>query len=140
MTQAARPLSTATAGPLPGVLAIAAWITTGVFAAAMAVSGIAYVIGARAVVEGLRQLGYPGYFLRLLGVAKLLGVVGLFVPRMPRAREWAYAGFTFDLIAAIASHLLTGTASHAPAAMAALALMSASYVLRRRMATGDKRP
>jgi hypothetical protein len=115
---------------------MAAWIATGLFAGAMALSGIAYVIGARVVLDGIRPLGYPDYFLRLLGVAKLLGVVGLFVPRMPRVREWAYAGFTFDLIAAIVSHLVTGTAAHAPAAMMALALMSASYVLRRRVTAG----
>jgi len=130
-TRAARPLDTS-AARTQSVLATAAWLTTGLFTAAMAISGIAYVTGAGAVLDGIRQLGYPDYFLRLLGVAKLLGVVGLLVPRLPRVREWAYAGFTFDLVAAVASHVLTGTASHAPAAMIALALMSASYVLRRR--------
>src|SRR5262249_61474387 len=97
----------AAARPQAKALAAAAWMATGLFAAAMTVSGIAYVIGAKAVLDGIRQLGYPDYFLRLLGVAKLLGVAGLFVPR-PRVREWAYAGFTVDLVAAIASHLLTG--------------------------------
>jgi hypothetical protein len=34
-------------------------------------------------------------------------VVALLIPRIPATlREWAYAGFTFDRIAAVASHLL----------------------------------
>jgi len=134
-THASRSFGIAAARPQPKALAVVAWITTGLFAAAMTVSGVAYVVGAKAVLDGIRQLGYPDYFLRLLGVAKLLGVVGLFVPQ-PRVREWAYAGFTFDLVAAIASHLLTGTAAHAPAAATALALMLVSYTLRHRMTAG----
>src|SRR5215471_2665157 len=131
-TLASKSLNIAATGPRPKALAVIAWMATGLFAAAMTLSGVAYVVGVKAVLDGIRQLGYPDYFLRLLGVAKLLGVAGLFLPR-PRVREWAYAGFTFDLVAAIASHLLTGTASHAPAAMIVLALMSASYTLRHRV-------
>ena len=51
----------------------------------------------------MTQLGYPLYILPFLGVAKFLGIVALLVPGFPRLKEWAYAGFTFDLIGAVYS-------------------------------------
>jgi hypothetical protein len=78
-------------------------------------------------------LGYPPYFFKLLGVAKLLGVVGLLAPRQHTLREWAYAGFAFDLIAAMVSHLATGGAAHVGQPLLVLVLLAASYLLRRRL-------
>lgn len=109
----------------------AAAVATGLFAGIMTLSGILYLIGPRALMQGLLALGYPAYFLKLLGGAKLLGVVGILLPRRPRLREWAYAGFTFDLVAAAISHGLTGTPSHAVPPLALLALMTVSYLPRR---------
>ena len=53
----------------------------------------------------LGALGYPAYFLVILGVWKLLGVVAIAAPGLPRLKEWAYAGFSFDLSGAFVSHL-----------------------------------
>ena len=56
--------------------------------------------------EGIRHLGYPGYFGAALVVFKVLGVLALIVPQIPsRVKEWAYAGFAFDFIFATISHL-----------------------------------
>jgi uncharacterized membrane protein YphA (DoxX/SURF4 family) len=44
-------------------------------------------------VYGITKLGYPIYFLTILGIWKLLGVVALLVPKFPLLKEWAYAGF-----------------------------------------------
>ena len=49
------------------------------------------------------KLGFPKYFIMFVGVAKILGVIGILVPGYPRVREWAYAGLFFDLTAATAS-------------------------------------
>lgn len=55
--------------------------------------------------EGIRHLGYPAYFGNMLLVFKILVVLALVVPQVPkRAKEWAYAGFAFDFIAAAVSH------------------------------------
>jgi hypothetical protein len=54
----------------------------------------------RALIE---HLGYPTYFLVILGTWKLLGAVALVVPGFPRLKEWAYAGAVFDLTGAVAS-------------------------------------
>jgi DoxX-like family len=87
------------------------WVATALICVVMSASAFRYVTGSLVMVEKFRHLGYPDYFRQLLGVAKALGVLALVVPRTPATlREWAYAGFTFDLIAAVASHLLVGDA------------------------------
>ena len=55
--------------------------------------------------EGIRHLGYPEYFGNALVVFKILGVLALIIPQVPkRVKEWAYAGFAFDFIFAAISH------------------------------------
>jgi DoxX-like family len=56
-------------------------------------------------------LGYPSYFLVLLGTWKVLGAVVLLVPRRPLLKEWAYAGAFFTYTGAIVSHLTTASPS-----------------------------
>jgi len=56
-------------------------------------------------VFGITHLGYPVYFLTILGVWKILGVVALLVPKFPLLKEWAYAGFFFAMSGAIFSHI-----------------------------------
>lgn len=59
-------------------------------------------------VYGIKLLGYPVYFLTILGVWKLLGVVAILAPKFPLVKEWAYAGFFFIMTGAIFSHIATG--------------------------------
>ena len=55
--------------------------------------------------EGIRHLGYPAYFGNALVIFKVLGVLTLVIPAIPkRVKEWAYAGFVFDFIFAAVSH------------------------------------
>lgn len=55
--------------------------------------------------EGIRHLGYPEYFRVMLVVFKVLGSLTLIIPQIPkRIKEWAYAGFGFNLVAASVSH------------------------------------
>src|SRR5262245_2104323 len=79
------------------------WVSTGLFSAFMLSSAIPNLLSSEEWVALLTHLGYPTYILPLLGVAKLLGVVALIVPGFPRLKEWAYAGFTFDLVGAVYS-------------------------------------
>lgn len=59
--------------------------------------------------EGIRHLGYPAYFGVMLTVFKVLGALALIIPQIPHTlKEWAYAGFTFDFIAASVSHWAVG--------------------------------
>ncbi|WP_067151826.1 DoxX family protein [Pseudotamlana agarivorans] len=55
--------------------------------------------------EGIRHLGYPEYFAMTLVIFKILGVLTLIIPQVPkRVKEWAYAGFAFNFIFATISH------------------------------------
>lgn len=78
------------------------WIFTGLFALAMTGTAIPNIIMDDQTVKAIHNdMGYPLYFIPFIGVAKLLGVVGILVPRFPRLKEFAYAGLLFDLVAVV---------------------------------------
>lgn len=77
------------------------WTFNGLFAALMLMSGIPDIFSHPLAVQGMHhELGYPLYFIPFIGVAKALGAVAILIPGFPRIKEWAYAGFAFDLIGA----------------------------------------
>jgi hypothetical protein len=107
------------------------WVTTGLFCLALTFSGLAHGLGLGPIPEAMKALGYPPYVSTLLGVAKLAGVVALVVPGRPVLKEWAYAGFTFNLLGAFASHLFAGDPlAEALPPLLLLGLAAASYHLR----------
>ena len=61
-------------------------------------------------VWGITKLGYPIYFLTIIGVWKILGAVAVLIPKFPLLKEWAYAGFFFIMSGAIFSHIAVGSA------------------------------
>ena len=81
------------------------WVATGVACLAMAGGGVADLVQIEDIKLTMETLGYPLYLLMLLGVLKILGVVAVLAPGFTRLKEWAYAGFTFDLIGAFYSHV-----------------------------------
>ena len=90
-------------------LAVAYWTATGLVCAELVVGGIWDIARLPLVRETVAALGYPAYFLVILGVWKVLGGAALLAPRFARLKEWAYAGVVFADTCAIASHLWTGT-------------------------------
>jgi hypothetical protein len=86
------------------------------------------------MVATITGLGYPVYFMKMLGVAKLLGVVAIVIGRFETLKEWAYAGFTFNLIAASVSHVASNDPAWKPVVpMVFLALLMASYAAWKRL-------
>jgi len=84
-------------------------ILTSLFALLMLSSAIPDILSAPVAVKGMHEgLGYPLYFIPFIGVAKILGVIAIFIPGYPRIREWAYAGLFFDLIGATYSIASSG--------------------------------
>ena len=84
------------------------WIATIWLALGMVSTGIVQLIRMKQEVDLFNHLGYPLYFLTMLAVWKLLGVVAILIPRLPLIKEWAYAGFFFAMSGAIISHLAMG--------------------------------
>ena len=84
------------------------WLATFLVAGELGLGGL-WDIARIPYVRGLvTHLGYPSYFLVLLGIWKVLGAVALLVPRLPLLKEWAYAGAFFTYSGAIVFHLSTG--------------------------------
>ena len=104
------------------------WIVTLLFVLPLMASGVTFLMGMQANVDGIcTHLGYPVYLLKILGVAKILGGIAILYGRNPTLKEWAYAGFSFNMIGAAASYALHGdpfTNMIAPLILLALILMS----------------
>lgn len=84
------------------------WVATALSGVLFAVPGVALLLGVVHFVTEMHRLGYPGYFLPILGVMKLAGAAVILVPRTGRLTEWAYAGMCFDALCATLSHLAMG--------------------------------
>jgi hypothetical protein len=107
------------------------WVTTGLIAAALLAGGAAELASAPAVVASTVALGYPAYVLTIVGVWKLVSVPALLAPRLPRLKEWAYAGIFFDFTGAAASHAFSGDPPGKIATPIVLLLIAAaSWALR----------
>ena len=84
------------------------WIATIWLALGMVSTGGVQLLKMKEEVDMITQLGYPVYFLTILGIWKMLGVVAVLVPKFPLLKEWAYAGFFFAMSGAIFSHAASG--------------------------------
>ncbi|MGP8216949.1 MAG: DoxX family protein [Bacteroidia bacterium] len=85
------------------------WVSTVLFALFIIGTSIPDVISNPDAIKIVTtHLGYPAYFIPFIGVAKILGGIALLIPGFPRIKEWAYAGLTFDLIAATYSSIAVG--------------------------------
>ena len=84
------------------------WVATIWLSLGMLSTGIVQLIQMGEEVEMMMRLGYPLYFLTVLGVWKILGVIAVLVPKTPLIKEWAYAGFFFTMTGALVSHFALG--------------------------------
>ena len=84
------------------------WIATLWLALGMLSTGIVQLLKMEEEVDNITKLGYPVYFLTLLGIWKILGVAALLIPKFPLLKEWAYAGFFFAMSGATFSRIASG--------------------------------
>ena len=85
------------------------WISTALLVIGM---GMGAIMDAMANPEAVKMvhndLGYPAYFVVFIGIAKILGCIAILLPGLPKLKEWAYAGLTFDLVGATYSGWAVG--------------------------------
>ena len=84
------------------------WISTVWLSLGMLSTGIVQLLKVKEEADMMVRLGYPLYFLTILGIWKMLGVVSVLIPKFPLLKEWAYAGFFFAMSGAVLSHLASG--------------------------------
>ncbi len=87
------------------------WIATVWLSLGMVSTGIVQLIRMDDEVKNFTNLGYPLYLMTILGIWKLLGSIAVLIPKFPRLKEWAYAGFFFAMSGAIISHIVHGSAA-----------------------------
>lgn len=107
--------------------AITFWITTAIVVFVLIGGGIGDLIRPTVITEGMRHLGYPDYVMTILGLWKVAGGGVILAPRLPRLKEWAYAGAFIDFSSAVASHIASGDGASVywrPLLFAALTLVS----------------
>ncbi|NEW07697.1 DoxX family protein [Paenibacillus sp. SYP-B3998] len=90
----------------------------------------------KTLVETTQLLGYPAYFLTMLGIAKLIGIIVLLVPKNYRLKEWAYAGFAIDCIAAFWSENAVGNPMGSIKSVVVFLFVMLSYYMLRKMQKG----
>ncbi len=84
------------------------WIATIWLSLGMLSTGIVQLLQMKEETDMMDRLGYPTYFLTIIGTWKILGVVAVLMPKLPLLKEWAYAGFFFAMSGAVFSHLACG--------------------------------
>jgi uncharacterized membrane protein YphA (DoxX/SURF4 family) len=87
---------------------IAYWVTTILLGTEGVMGGMLALIRWPAYAQTLGHLGYPAYFMTIIGVWYALAGIALLAPRLPRVKEWAYAGLVINYTGAAASHLSVG--------------------------------
>lgn len=122
-------LWTRVSGSLSGKIAY--WIFTVLIAWEMALGAYWDLFQIPYVRNVFAHLHLPPYFLIIIGVWKLPCAVILLVPRLPRMKEWAYAGTFFTYSGAVVLHISAGDGPGAWTGPAIYALFTiASWLLR----------
>ncbi len=109
---------------------IAYWIVTALVTGVYFYGGFLDIRQAPDFFEEVGKLNYPSYFFKILGVWKIGAAIAILLPKLPRLKEWAYAGMVFNLTGAFASHLFVNDTHEAPVPLIVLALAISSYCLR----------
>jgi uncharacterized membrane protein YphA (DoxX/SURF4 family) len=109
---------------------IAYWGATALITGVPLLAAFAYLTAAPQAIENFRHVGYPQQLRILLGIGKLGGGIVLLLPRLPKLKEWAYAGFTFMWIAATVAHYVAGDRPLFLLPVALIATLGISYATR----------
>ncbi len=83
------------------------YLSTGLLTLIMLFSAYNYFFNYEAIHGFFEAFGYPTYIIYPLAIAKLLGLVAIWTRISPLLKEWAYAGFFYDVVLAFAAHYFT---------------------------------
>jgi len=81
------------------------WVITGILSFCIFFGGLTQALLMKQTIDGFKPLGYPAYFIALIGIWKMLGVIAILVPGFKLLKEWAYAGIFFTMTGAVISHI-----------------------------------
>lgn len=107
-------------------------ITTGLLTVLMLFSASMYFAQNEMVSETFLKLGFPTFVIYPLAIAKILGLVAIWTNKSSMLKEWAYAGFVFNLLLAAGAHIAINDGEYAPALLG-LVLVAVSYLYNRKL-------
>src|SRR6195952_3581993 len=87
------------------------WIITILLSFCIFSGGLAQTMQLKQTIEGFKPLGYPTYFILLIGIWKMLGIIAILAPGFKLLKEWAYAGIFFTMTGAVISHIASNDIS-----------------------------
>ncbi|WP_075591036.1 DoxX family protein [Labilibacter marinus] len=108
------------------------YVSTGLLSLMMLMSAGMYFFNHEMVAATFTNLGYPTYIIYPLAVAKILGVIAIWTKKSKALKEWAYAGFFFDLILAAGAHIAIKDGEFIPAVVVII-LLAISYKYDRKL-------
>jgi hypothetical protein len=110
------------------------WIGAALTSLWFGTSGICELIKSPIVWDITLKLGYPAYFIYVLGVAKLAGIIVLLIPnKLLRLKEWVFAGIFFDITFAFCSKIAVLGPLDAVDALIAFGIVAATYSMFRKV-------
>ena len=104
---------------------------TGLFSVLILIGVSQYFFNYEMAAEMFTNIKFPTYLIYGMGVAKLLGVLAIWFSKSDLVKEWAYAGFVFNMILAISAHVNVGDGEFL-GSLIALILVITSYVFFRK--------
>ncbi len=81
------------------------WVITAILSFCIFFGGLTQALQLKETVQGFKPLGYPNYFISIIGVWKVLGIIAILMPGFKLLKEWAYAGLFFAMTGAVVSHI-----------------------------------
>ena len=81
------------------------WIATGLFSLLFIGSSILGFIDPQGAYDEYRHLEFPSWILYPLSLLKALGIVAIISNKSQTLKDFAFAGFLYDLLLALGGHL-----------------------------------
>ncbi|HEY4324406.1 MAG TPA: DoxX family protein [Mucilaginibacter sp.] len=107
------------------------WIITIILSFCIFTGGLFQALQFKEVLKGFKPLGYPTYFISLIGIWKMLGIIAILLPKFKLLKEWAYAGIFFTMTGAVISHIASNDVSAQVISLVVLAVFTVlSWYLR----------
>jgi len=107
------------------------YASTGLLTALMLFSAGMYFFKHEMVSEAFIGLGYPTYIIYPLAIAKILGLIAIWTRKSKILKEWAYAGFFYDVVLAFGAHIMVQDGSFKEA-LIGIILVLTSYIFEKR--------
>ncbi|APG64909.1 hypothetical protein LPB136_05845 [Tenacibaculum todarodis] len=111
------------------------YTATGLLTLLMLFSAGMYFFNHEAVATMFTSFGYPTYIIYPLAVAKILGLVAIWFLKSKTLKEWAYAGFFFDIVLAFFAHYMISDGEQG-ASVVGLVLVIISYIFSKKVQNG----